>query len=50
MTVTMAKRVRAKMNLSTGAPLPSSLFIYLFIHSFSLFLLIDVICFPFKST
>ena len=38
MTVTMAKQVKAKMNLSTGAPLPPSflpyLFIILFIHSF----------------
>ena len=35
MTVTMAKQVRAKMNLSTGAPLPSSLFIYSFIYFIS---------------
>ena len=42
----MAKQVKAKMNLSTGAPFPHSLFIY----SFILFLLNDVICFPFKST
>lgn len=37
MTVTIAKQVKAKMNLSTRAPLPPSLFIY----SFILFLLID---------
>ena len=44
MTVTMTNQVKAKMHLSTGAPLPPSLFIYLlnysFIHLF-LFLLID---------
>ena len=32
MTVTMATQVKAKMNLSTGAPLP-----YLFIHLFYFF-------------
>ena len=47
MTVTMTKQVIVKMNLSTGAPLPPSLIIYLFIYSFILFLFIDVICFSF---
>ena len=32
MTVTMTKQVQVKMNLSSGAPLPPSLIIYLFIH------------------
>ena len=43
----MTRQVKVEVNLSTGAPLSPSLFIYLFIYSFILFLFIDVICFSF---